>query len=152
MGPLALAQSNWPIGEQRIYNRWSVAASEFTIHAEQIWWTFAAGYLINPGGKRSESSVPVVTLQLSDEQPRPGQSIELRARTSDDTYRVRYFADWRFIGESFDRESRFQVSFDPADHRLKLGADVRITAVVQKIDGTLSQPKPEGETTVTIRQ
>lgn len=141
----------WPFGEQRMYNRWSVAASEFTIQENLIWWVFAAGYLIDPGGERADTAAPTVTLRLSDEVLVPGQAVTLRAETSAQTRLVRYFADWRLIGESKARADDFALPFDPADLGLSPDSEVRITAVAQDWDGRLSQPRPSGETTLPVR-
>ncbi len=140
----------WPFGEQRMYNRWSVAASEFTISENLIWWVFAAGYLIDPGGERIETAAPTVTLRLDDTALVPGQALTLRAETSAQTRRVRYFADWRLIGESDARVDHFAVRFDPADLHLASDSRVRITAVAQDWDGRMSLPRPSGEMQVPV--
>ncbi|MGF1632798.1 MAG: glycoside hydrolase family 9 protein [Phycisphaerae bacterium] len=150
MGPMGLVQSHWPIGEQRVYNRWSIAASEFVISSEQIWWTFAAGYLLDPGGQPVPHERPTVRLQLAEDALRIGQEVTVRAGTSSDAFRVRYFADWRLIGESHDKRDGFAVAFEPASVGLKPGQSVRITAVVQAVDGTLSVPSEAGERVVEV--
>ncbi len=141
---------SWPLGEQRMYSRWSVAASEFTITENLVWWVFAAGYLIDPGGQRVAYQTPQVTLEVPEGGLVAGRSTRLHVKTGVDTYRVRYFADWRLIGDSFDRASGFTLPFDPAAYRLPQGSEVRITAVAQDWDGRLSVPSDAGEKMLRI--
>ncbi|WP_309381395.1 cellulase N-terminal Ig-like domain-containing protein [Cerasicoccus frondis] len=140
----------YPLSEQRFFSRYSIAGSEFTIYQNQIKWIYATSYLLDPGGAPVAAYVvPDVTLNIEDVSV-SSSLYELTATTSSETHKVQYFAGWKFIGESTERNSDFLVTFNPNLFGFFGGDEVRITAIAKTWEGELSQPTPAGESMLTI--
>ncbi len=78
---------------------------------------FAMGYLraacVGLGGFTPRPR-PTVHLRLRENHPvQAGQPFTLVASASANTRRVRYYQEWRFIGESTDAKNRFPVVWTP---------------------------------------
>ena len=142
----------WPLGEQRMRSRYSIAGSEFTVHQNHPWYVFATGYLLSDrAGDVPPSSRPTVSLNLdADDEVRPDRPVRLSAKTSADAARVEYYYDWHFAGESSDPEDGFAVTWDVSQTDLEPGQEVRITAIAYDRRGESTIPTPEGETKVRI--
>jgi len=141
----------WPRTEMRSGNRESISGNEFTIHQNNIHIAFAMGYLravcAGPGGFAPQPR-PTVRLRLPDNPTvKPGEPVTLMASASANTRRVKYFAEWRFIGESTDAKNGFPVIWTP---RAAEGESVQITAVAYNDRGRISLPSPEGEKIIRI--
>ena len=141
----------WPRTEMRSGNRESISGNEFTIHQNNIHIAFAMGYLravcAGPGAFTPEPR-PTVRLRLPENQPiKAGEPLTLRASASPNTRQVRYFEQWRYIGESTDAKNGFPVMWTPQKSD---GETIHITAVAYNNRGRISLPSPEGEGIVRI--
>jgi hypothetical protein len=141
----------WPIGEQRMRSRYSIAGSEWTIHQNHPWYILATGYLL-PADNRPlpPFSRPTVALKLTEDRIDLARPMRLTATTGASTERVEYYFEWHFIGESTDRASGFAFTWDPSQTELKTGDDVQITAVAYDRHGETSLPSPQGERTLRV--
>lgn len=141
----------WPKTEMRSGNRESISGNEFTIHQNNIHIAFAMGYLratgAGPGGFLPQPR-PTVRLRLRDNHPiKPGNAFTLLANASPNTRLVKYYQDWRFIGESDDAKNAFPVPWTPDAPN---GATIQITAVAYNDRGRISLPSPNGQKIVLI--
>jgi endoglucanase len=141
----------WPVGEQRMRSRYSIAGSEWTISQNHPWYALATGYLL-PTDNRPLPPFrrPTVALKLAQNEIDLARPMRLAATTSDATERVEYYFEWRFIGESTDRKSGFAFVWDPSQTELKAGDEVQITAVAYDKRGEISLPSPKGERTLKV--
>ena len=142
----------WPLGEQRMRSRYSIAGSEFTVHQNHPWYVFATGYLLpDRAGDLPRFSRPSVSLHLDGgAKVCPDGPVRLSARTSTGVDRVEYYYDWHFAGESSNPENGFAFIWDVVQTDLKPGAEVRITAIAFDRQGEPSIPTPEAEIQVRI--
>lgn len=141
----------WPIGEQRMRNRYSISGSEFTIHQNPPWYIMALGYLVDPEAPRPGFSRPTVELQLPEGRIQIGQVVSLRAKASSDTERVEYWYNSYFAGESTNATDGFAVQWNTADAGVaELGSDVLITAIAYDLHGEPTIPTPGGEKKVQV--
>lgn len=141
----------WPRTEMRSGNRESISGNEFTVHQNNIHIAFAMGYLraacSGPGGFTPQPR-PTVQLRLRENQRvKSGEPMTLLATASANTRQVRYFDQWRYIGESTDATNGFPVVWTP---RGPDGETVQITAVAYNDRGRISLPSPAGEKKVQI--
>jgi uncharacterized protein YjdB len=148
--PAADPPSVWPGAEQKFQNRYSIQGGEFTVHQQMNHMIFAMGYV----NAMAETSVtpysleprPEVSLNLTDGQEfEPGSSLSTDA--SDNTRVVQYYYNWRYIGESFDRENDFRLVWTPD---LNDGTNLLITAVAYSDRGRKSLPSAGGERSIII--
>lgn len=136
----------WPIGEQRMRSRYSIAGSEWTIHQNQPWYVLATGYLLPEGGQPLASfRRPTVALKLAQDGIDLARPMRLAVTGSGSTERVEYYFESRFIGESTDRSTGFAFVWDPSQTELKTGDEVQITAIGYDKRGQMSLPSPKGE-------
>jgi len=143
---------HWPLGEQRMRSRYSIAGSEFTIHQNHPWYVFATGYLLpdHPGDVPTFSR-PTVSLNIEVEDKVSADGLlRLSAKASADTARVEYYYDWHFAGESSDPEGGFAFTWDLAQSEVESGTEVRITAISYDWRGESSIPSPDGESRIQI--
>lgn len=73
---------------------------------------------------------------------------KLSVTASENTRRIEYYAGWRFIGESEEAESGFELVWNPAE--LLLDQELLITAVAYSDRGRRSLPSDRGEARITI--
>jgi hypothetical protein len=146
--------NRWPLGEQRMRSRYSIAGSEFTIHQNHPWYAFATGYLLPDRlGDSPPFSRPTVRLSTDvEETPAADGLIRLSAKASADTARVEYYYDWHFAGGSREAEDDFAFSWDLTETDLESGAEVRITAIAYDWRGEPSIPSPAGESRIGIAE
>jgi uncharacterized protein YjdB len=148
--PAADPPSVWPGAEQKFQNRYSIQGGEFTIHQQMNHMIFAMGY-INAMAETSDAPYspaprPEVSLNLTDGQEfEPGSW--LTAEASDNTRNVKYYYNWRYIGESSDRENNFRLAWAPD---LNDGTNVLITAVAYSDRGRRSLSTSGGEKNIII--
>ncbi|QLE01826.1 Ig-like domain-containing protein [Galbibacter sp. BG1] len=137
----------WPIMEQRVENRTSIAGSEFTIWQNMGQAALAYGFLTSsPSGNFTFNDRPTVVLNVDDEIEKQGQ--ELKATTSADTKKVAYYYNEHFIGASTDANNSFSYLWKPS---LVSGTEnIKITAVAYDDKGYISQPSSSGEKIVSI--
>ena len=141
----------WPLGEQRMRSRYSIAGSEFTIHQNHPWYVFATGYLLDQAAKpRPRFARPTVQLRLPSATVPLDQPVVLRVDASPGTERVEYYYDWHFAGESYSASDGFALRWDAAQTDLKPGDEVQITAIAYDRRGESSLPTSDGEMTVEI--
>jgi len=142
----------WPLGEQRMRNRYSIAGSEFTVHQNHPWYVFATGYLLpDKAGVAKRFSRPTVSLNPDGATGvRADQPVRLSAKASPDAGRVEYYYDWHFAGESSDARSGFTFTWDVSQTLLKPGDEVRITAIAYDQWGESSLPTPGGEVKLRV--
>jgi hypothetical protein len=143
---------DWPLAEQRMRSRYSIAGSEFTIYQNHPWYAFATGYLLSdqtPAG--ATFSRPTVRLNLdATATVTQDQPLRLSVQASPDTERVEYYYDWHFASESTDRESGFDFAWDISQTNLKPGTEVLITAIAYDQRGESSMPTPAGERVIRL--
>ena len=141
----------WPATEMRSGNRESISGNEFTIHQNNIHLAFAFGYLRAMGagqGGFTPFQRPTMTLRLREKPPlQPGSTVTLTAQTSPNTRRVRYYCEWRFIGESSDATNGFPIKWKV---NAPPGKTVQLTAVAYSDHGRISLPAPDGEMLVKV--
>jgi hypothetical protein len=148
--PAADPPSLWPGAEQKFQNRYSIQGGEFTVHQQMNHMIFAMGY-INAMAETSDSPYslaprPEVSLNLTGGQEfEPGSG--LSANASENTRVVQYYYNWRYIGESYDRENSFRLAWAPD---LDDGTRVLITAVAYSDRGRKSLPSAGGEKSIII--
>jgi endoglucanase len=141
----------WPRGENRMRNRYSIAGSEFTINQNNAWYMFAAGYLLDGKGTTQPFSRPTVALNyLEASQIGVSGPFPLSVTASPTTERVEYWYDYHFIGESENKANGFLCIWDVSQTKLKIGDQVLITAIAYDYKGEPSVPTPEGEKRMTI--
>jgi len=144
--------AQWPIAEQRMRSRYSIAGSEFTIHQNSPWYIFAAGYLL-PGTPHPVPafSRPTVSLHLDAAAGiAANATVPLAAKASASVERIEYYCDWRLIGESRDAAGGFPVTWGVAHFGLKAGDKPLVTAIAYDRKGEPSAPTPGGERVVGI--
>ena len=115
----------WPLAEQRMRSRYSIAGSEFTIHQNHPWYALATGYLLSDQPlARARFSRPTVKLKLNSPAAiNRQQPLRLSVQASPDTERVEYYYDWHFAGESTDRDSGFAFVWQPSQTNLESGGE-----------------------------
>ena len=91
--------------------------------------------------------VPTVSLNLADNQTVPSDAVTLTVNTSGNTRSVKYYYDWHFIGESFDKANKFRLTWNP---QLAQGSQTLITAVAVGRSGQLSKPSAAGDKLITL--
>ena len=141
--------SVWPESESRFENRGSINGSEFTIDQQNSQTAFAYGYLhavaagptpFNPNAR------PTVSLNV-EENVANFSTTTLTANASGDVYKVEYYYDWHYIGESKDASSNFAYDWKV---RLATGQSYLITAVAVDSQGKMTKPSPGAEKTITV--
>ncbi|GJM64390.1 cellulase N-terminal Ig-like domain-containing protein [Persicobacter diffluens] len=141
----------WPGTEQKFFNQYSIQGGEFTIHQQNNYMIFNTGYrkaISNVvGGNFRVPALPTVNLLLNDNQTVSGDKTTLQATASQNTRFVRYYADWRFIGESDQSSNNFEVEWAPF---LPANTEVKLTAVAISDRGAWSKYSSAGEATVLI--
>ena len=148
--PAADPPSAWPGAEQKFHNRYSIQGGEFTIHQQMNHMIFAMGY-INAMAETSDAPYslaprPEVSLNLTGGQEfEPGSHLSVNA--SGNTRSVKYYYDWRYIGESYDSDNNFILDWAPD---LDDGTNVLITAVAYSDRGRRSLPTAGGEKNIII--
>ncbi|GAB4245902.1 MAG: hypothetical protein Kow00109_21970 [Acidobacteriota bacterium] len=141
-------RSIFPAAEARFPNRHNIAASEYTIHQNQIHAAFTFGFLC--GTYRSPyrpNERPWVHLRAEAEElsVAPGQELELEVRVSADTKTVSYYLDWHFL-EAASRRERFRLR-----SRIDFPAGVyRLTAVAVDDRGLTSLPSEKAEIVLRV--
>jgi hypothetical protein len=141
--PVAENPGAWPGSEQKFQNRYSIQGGEFTVHQQMNHMIFAMGY-INAMAKTSAERYEL--------QPRPEVSLNildnyLTVTASENTRRVEYYYNWRYIGESTDRKNGFGIFWAPP---LDAGTEVLITAVAYSDRGRRSLPSDAGDKNIVI--
>ncbi|MCL4203955.1 MAG: glycoside hydrolase family 9 protein [Pirellulaceae bacterium] len=137
---------DWPLGEQRMRSRYSIAGSEFTVHQNHPWYVFATGYLLSEGARDAlRFSRPTVCLNPIVTSSSAASPVRLSVRASADTERVEYYYDWHFAGESTDGANGFALAWDVVQTNLQLGDSATITAIAYDTQGESSLPNPEAE-------
>lgn len=142
--------SNWPAGEWRMNNKYSIAGSEFTMNETLGQSAFAYGYLAgtNPAGPYIPNERPTLTLNLTDGQDFKKEGCELTVNASEDTWKVKYYYDWHYIGESFDKTNNFLLYWEAP---LSDGNSTTLTAVAYDIHGQRSNPSDAADKVITIQ-
>lgn len=137
---------NFPDSEARFFNRNSIAGSEFTVHQTMCQAIFAYGYLCGtPSGPYIANTRPQVALNLVDNQELSLDSLHVLTVTAfGDVRRVEYYYDWRFIGESTDRENNFRYAWDLSKYKVHKGR-ILITAKAFDDRGMVSEPTDKGQ-------
>jgi len=140
------AIADFPDGEARFPNRWSIAGSEFTIQQTQSQAIFAYGYLCGTHtGPYTPNQRPEVALRLTAESTvRLDSTLVLSVAASADVRRVEYYYDDHFIGESSDRAHDFAFAWNLADYKILRGRRL-ITAKACDDQGLESRPAAAGE-------
>ncbi|TVR54084.1 MAG: hypothetical protein EA425_02065 [Puniceicoccaceae bacterium] len=142
---------DWPVGEQRMRSRYSISGSEWTIHQNQPWYILATGYLLPEDGRPlPRYSRPTVKLRLAAGAISLAGDYVLTAEGCGRVERVAYYYDWRFIGESADRDNDFRLVWQPGESDLTAGAEVRLTAVAYDRRGQITVPTPSGRAIVSV--
>ena len=148
--PAADPPSAWPGSEQKFQNRYSIQGGEFTVHQQMNHMIFAMGYVNAMANTSSQPYRPAlrpgVSLNMEEGQEFVPGSF-LTATASDNTRSVKYYYDWRYIGESFDSENDFMLAWNPP---VDDDTGVLITAVAYSDRGRRSLPSKEGERNVII--
>lgn len=143
--------SVWPGAEQKFQNRYSIQGGEFTIHQQMNHMIFATGYVNAMANASSNQFIleprPEVTLNVSDGDRFAKSGCHLAVSASENTRRVEYYYDWRFIGESIDSENDFRLFWEP---KLDEQSQVVITAVAYSDRGRKSAPSAAGESRIAI--
>jgi endoglucanase len=141
------AIEQWPLAEQRMRSRYSIAGSEFTIHQNHPWYAFATGYLLSDRPRAKAAFFrPTVKLNLDPATASSGEKpLRLSVQVPPNTERVEYYYDWHFAGEGASRETGFAFAWDISQTNLKPGEEVLITAIAYDESGESSVPAPEGE-------
>ncbi len=143
--------SVWPGAEQKFENRYSIQGGEFTIHQQMNHMIFSMGYLKAMNSEASDEFTldarPEVELNLVDGHLFANSGCWLSANASDNTRRVEYYYDWRFIGESIDKENNFLLFWTPG---LNDETKVLITAVAYSNKGRKSVPATDGEKHIMV--
>jgi uncharacterized protein YjdB len=148
--PAADPPSSWPGAEQKFQNRYSIQGGEFTVHQQMNHMIFAMGYI---------NAMASTSAERFEFQPRPEVSLNLEAghqfapiggyltvSASENTRRVGYYYDWRYIGESTDKDNDFRLFWDPPlDNRYVL-----ITAVAYSDRGRRSLRSAAGEKRILV--
>ncbi len=141
----------WPGTEQKFFNQYSIQGGEFTIHQQNSYMIFNTGYrkaLANVVGNGFRvPALPTVDLQLNDQQYISGNKTVLTASASENTRYVRYYADWKMIGESDQKSNNYRVEWSPF---LPANTAVKITAVAISDRGQWSKYSTSGEAEVMI--
>lgn len=145
------AYTAWPTTEMRSGNRESISGNEFTVHQNNIHLAFAFGYLralcAGPGEFKTYPR-PTVALRVQEQPPlRPGMTITLTAQASPNTRRVKYYAGWRYLGESADSDKEFPLAWKV---NAPPGEPVQLTAVAYSDRGRISLPTPAGEVRLEV--
>lgn len=143
--------SVWPGAEQKFQNRYSIQGGEFTIHQQMNHMIFATGY-INAMANTSSTRFnleprPEVSLNLNDGSSFAKTGCYLTVNASENTRKVEYYYNWRYIGESSDSENDFSFLWEPNPDD---GSQVLITAVAYNARGRKSLPSTAGESPITI--
>lgn len=144
----------WPLAEQRMRSRYSIAGSEFTVHQNHPWYAFATGFLL-ADQPRARASFTRPTLQLildATTAASRDKPLQLSVQASAGTERVEYYYDWHFAGESTDRETGFAFAWDIAQTNLKPGGEILITAIAYNEHGDTSLPTAAGEKTIHLAE
>jgi len=146
--------TDWPESEQKFTNRYSINGAEYTINENQAPNIMTFGFLKAQSGTvrtYTKNQVPEITLNLTDSQQiAKNNSFTLTSNASSDTRSVKYYYDWHFIGESFDKANSFSFIWDVANCNLSIGANPLITAIAIDNDGLESRQTSNGEKTVSI--
>ncbi|HOT95486.1 MAG TPA: glycoside hydrolase family 9 protein [bacterium] len=143
------AIADFPDGEARFPNRWSIAGSEFTIQQTQCQAIFAYGYLCGPhAGIYTPNTRPEVALNLAgDSTVRLDSTLLLSVKASEDVRRVEYYYDYHFIGESVDKAHDFAFAWNLADYKILRGRRL-ITARAFDDLGMESRPTEAGQRSI----
>ena len=149
--PLADDPGAWPGSEQKFQNRYSIQGGEFTVHQQMNHMIFAMGYINamanTPAGRFVLQPRPEVSLNLTGGQGFALTGDYLSVTASENTRRVEYYYNWRYIGENSDSDSDFSLFWAPL---LEAGTEVLITAVAYSDRGRRSLPSDAGERHIVI--
>ena len=151
--PVADDPGAWPGAEQKFQNRYSIQGGEFTVHQQMNHMIFAMGY-INAMASSSDAPYtlaprPEVSINLAEGQGFDRSGSYLTVTACENTRRVEYYYDWRFIGESTDKENGFTLFWEPQPEN---GSEVLVTAVAYSDRGRKSLPSEAGEKNIIIRE
>lgn len=140
--------SVWPGAEQKFQNRYSIQGGEFTIHQQMNHMIFSMGYLKAMKGISQDEFYfeprPEVVVNFEKGQSFSETGCWLSVNASENTRRVEYYYEWRYIGQSTEKENNFRLFWKPGfgDSR-----EVLITAVAFSDKGRKSVPANAGEKT-----
>lgn len=136
----------WPKAEGRIQNRNSIAGSEFTVPQSNSQAIFAYGYLAGESdGSFTRNEAPVVSISYPAEGAvfAEGTDVLIQVNTSEDTRKVEYYCEEKFIGSSM------VAPFSYIWHDAPSGS-YTLTAVAFDEEGLMSSPSEEGEVPVSL--
>ena len=139
---------NWPLMEQRVENRTSIAGSENTVWQNNASAAMVYGFISNPStGNYTFNGRPTVAIDAPD-QIDADSGATLRANASGDTRRVGYWLEENFIGYSYDRAGNFAFNWKPL---LPAGTnDLLLTAVAWDDKGLISLPSDSGDKLIDL--
>lgn len=138
--------ANWPKGEGRIYNRESIAGSEFTVHQSNVQAIFSYGYLCDESaGDYEKNARPTVSLSYpaDNAQFATGSDIALKVNVSEDTRMVSYYFEEHLIGTT--TTAPFSLIWNDAP-----AGTYKITAVAFDDKGAISEPSEDGDITLGV--
>jgi len=145
---------DWPETEQKFTNRYSINGAEYTINENQAPNIMTFGFLKAQSGTvgaYTKNQIPEITLNLAEgQQIAKSSTCTLTANASSDTRSVKYYYDWHFIGESFDKANNFAFVWDVTNCNLALGTNSLITAIAIDNEGLESKQTSSGEKSVLI--
>jgi hypothetical protein len=149
--PVAEDPGSWPGSEQKFRNRYSIQGGEFTVHQQMNHMIFAMGYINAMANTSEEKFVlhprPALSLNLAGQHSFSTQGDYLSVTASENTRRVEYYYNWRYIGGSDNSDNGFSLFWVPP---LQTGTEVLITAVAYSDRGRKSMPSVAGERNVVI--
>lgn len=139
---------NWPAGEWRMNNKYSIAGSEFTMEETLAQTAFTYAYLSGSASAAfTPNARPTVALNFTENQAFSKAGCNLTVTASADTRLVKYYYDWHFIGESADRANNFAFFWTPPQAS---GTTVVVTAVGYDDRGLITRPTDQGDRSLLI--
>ncbi len=143
----------FPVGEWRFPNKYSIAASEGTVHGSMSHPAFTYAGLLGTFRGFTPEARPTVQLQLqlpADSQATLGDTVRLKVKASTGVVRVEYYYGWHVIGASTVAADGFALSWDTARFKLAAG-EQRLTAKAFTSTGLESLPSPTAEVVIGFR-
>jgi endoglucanase len=140
--------NNWPAGEWRMNNRWSIPGSEFTMDETLSQALFTYGYLCNETNGWIPNERPNISLKLDKNSTINSyyDTLNLSVSSTKDVFKVEYYYNWHYIGASTDSTNGFAYPWKP---KLPSGKYL-LTAKAFDINGLPTNPSAEAETTISV--
>lgn len=141
-------QTLFPVHEWRFPNPYSIAASEFTVHQNNVNTAFTFAALIAGPRPFTPSVRPVITLRLDTATVARNARLRLAVDACAATYEVEFFLGWQRLGAATAAD-HFAFDWDLARFHVEPGEHV-VSARATAIDGLPSLPSAAARRTITV--